>query len=93
MKDPLSFLHPLFDSYGASARPDHIEDPRSSPCKADIKTLPNKILMIVPTIDILVAEQLEFARRINQGLQGQQDSDKVQLMIMDGCFHGWLECR
>lgn len=49
--------------------------------------------MVVPTIDILLAEQLEFAERINQECRSRREDEKVELMIMEKCFHGWLECE
>lgn len=47
--------------------------------------------MIVATIDIVVAEHLKFAERVNQECKRKGEEDKVELMIMEKCFHGWLE--
>ena len=49
--------------------------------------------MIVPTIDILVAEQLKFAERVNSECQSKGEAEKVEVMIVEGAFHGWLECE
>lgn len=49
--------------------------------------------MVVPTIDILLAEQLQFAKRVNQELEDEGKPGKVEAMIMEKCFHGWLECE
>lgn len=91
-RDPLAFLEPLYDSYGLSARQQgHKDDPRSSPCKASCHQLPDRILMVVPMIDILVAEQLNFAARINSECEKTGKSPKVEVMVMENGFHGWLE--
>lgn len=69
------------------------EDPRSSPYFAPVEQLPEKIFMVVPSIDILVAEQLEFAERVNGACDKWGRPRKVMVMVMDKCFHGWLECE
>lgn len=84
---------PLYDAYGASARPEHNEDPRATPYFASVDRLPERVLMIVPTIDIVVAEQLNFAKRINEECEGQGLKTKVEVMLMEKCMHGWLECK
>ncbi|KAK5092048.1 hypothetical protein LTR70_007915 [Exophiala xenobiotica] len=91
-RDPASFLLPLFDCYGRSACAQGMaEDPRSSPYFAPVEQLPEKILMVVPSIDILVAEQLEFAERVNGDCEKLGRPKKVEVMFMNECFHGWLE--
>ena len=93
-RDPASFLFPLFDAYGRSARvKGHAEDPRSSPYFAEMAHLPEKIFMVVPTIDILVAEQLQFAEKVNGECEKVGRPKKVDIMVMEKCFHAWLECE
>jgi len=93
-RDPASFLLPLFDCYGRSACAQGMaEDPRSSPYFAPVEQLPEKILMVVPSIDILVAEQLQFAERVNGDCEKFGRPKKVEVMYMNECFHGWLECE
>lgn len=88
----MAFLLPLYDAYGRSAREQgHADDPRSSPCKAAWDQVPNHVLMVVPMIDILPTEQLNFAKRINDECERNGQKTKVELMVMENCFHGWLE--
>ena len=41
--------------------------------------------MVVPTRDILVHEQLSFVERV------KAEGREIEVMLMKGCFHGWLE--
>ncbi len=65
--------------------------------------------MVIPTIDVLVKEQLEFVERVNSELdvagrwsggegggEGEGDGEgkvgeKIEAMVVEGAFHGWLE--
>lgn len=50
--------------------------------------------MVVPTIDILLHEQLTFVERVKQDIESLGERGKgrrVEAMVMEGCFHGWLE--
>lgn len=53
--------------------------------------------MVVAGVDIVVREQLEFAERVNSEGRGPGEKEvegkKVELMVMDGCWHGWLESK
>ncbi|KAJ6787895.1 hypothetical protein PWT90_01878 [Aphanocladium album] len=91
--DPTAFLQPLFDSYAAPARAKHSEDPRLSPILARRETLPNRVLMIVPEIDILVEEQTQFFTRINEEDEhaGWIGKPRIETMFAPEGFHGWLE--
>lgn len=87
--DPLSFMMPLYDLYARSGRDQGFAaDARLSPCLARPEDLPPRTMMVVPTIDILVDEQTEFARRINEA-----GETRVEILEMPGCLHGWLECK
>lgn len=53
--------------------------------------------MVVAGVDIVVREQLEFAERVNSEGRGpgvkEVEGKKVELMVIDGCWHGWLESK
>lgn len=53
--------------------------------------------MVVAGVDIVVREQVEFAERVNsekENMEGEEDKgEKVELMVMEGCWHGWLESK
>lgn len=91
--DPLSVMQPLFDAYAAQARNAHIEDPRLSPILARRETLPDRILMMIPGVDILVEEQTSFAERINaeDEKDGRLNQPRIKTIIEPEMFHGWLE--
>lgn len=93
-KDPAAVLFPLFDSYGAQARVNgHMDDPRLSPVLAPRETLPERMLLCVAGIDILLAEQMEFANRINE--EDKKDGDwerpRVEVFLEEKGFHGYHE--
>ncbi|KAM5343193.1 hypothetical protein ACJ41O_014159 [Fusarium nematophilum] len=93
--DPARMFLPLFDSYPAPARAKHFEDPRLSPVLAKRETLPERMLLVVPGIDILVAEQTEFAERVNEedevDMDWEREVPRVELMHEKDLFHGYLE--
>ncbi|KPM43419.1 hypothetical protein AK830_g3147 [Neonectria ditissima] len=90
-RDPAALLFPLFDSYAAPARAKHFDDPRLSPILAKTETLPKRMLLVVPGIDILVAEQTAFAERVNA--EDEQDglTPRVEVFYQEKGFHGYLE--
>jgi acetyl esterase/lipase len=98
-KDPLFFLGPLIDSYTSPVRAATITDPRLHPTLADLNALPLNMLLIVPTIDILLDEQLRFAERVGGDIERYSASGErgpkrsLQIEIFEKCLHGWLECE
>ncbi|KAH7153300.1 Alpha/Beta hydrolase protein [Dactylonectria macrodidyma] len=90
-RDPMSVLFPLFDAYASSARATHPDDPRLSPVLAKRETLPERMLLVIPAIDILVAEQTAFAERINN--EDLQRAETPRMEVFDDAegFHGYLE--
>ncbi|KAF5252425.1 hypothetical protein FANTH_2561 [Fusarium anthophilum] len=88
--DPAKVFLPLFDAYAAPARAKHFEDPRLSPVLSEKESLPERILLVVPGIDILVAEQTEFAERINNE-DGSREGQRVEILHEKDLFHGYLE--
>ena len=90
-KDPAEVLIPLFDSYPAKARLTNMENPRLNPIVADRKTLPEKMMMVVPGTDILVVEQLAFAKRVNAEDEGDMGEGRVEVVFKEKLFHGFGE--
>lgn len=88
--DPAKVFLPLFDAYAAPARAKHSKDPRLSPVLSQKESLPKRILLVVPGIDILVAEQTEFAERINNE-DGSREVQRVEILHEKDLFHGYLE--
>ncbi|OBT81778.1 hypothetical protein VE02_09669 [Pseudogymnoascus sp. 03VT05] len=92
-KDPLAFLQPLFDSYPAPSRAENMDNPRLSPIVADIESLPENILMVVPGIDILVHEQITFIQRLKEegGKDAKGADRRFETLYDEEGFHGYLE--
>ncbi len=90
----MAFMQPLYDSYAVTTRPASLTDPRCNPIIADVRKLPERILMVIPPIDILVHEQLTFVERVKDDIErlGKEGKGReVEAMVVDGAFHGWLE--
>lgn len=63
---------------------------------AEVEHLPEHMLLIVPSIDILVHEQLTFVERIKTNLGNGSDAGtenrSCNALVLDGgAFHGFLE--
>jgi acetyl esterase/lipase len=82
----LQFALPLFDSYPGHARAKNMDNPRLSPVVAKAETLPDDIMLIIPTMDILLHEQLTFAKRIEEEARPGQ---KIVTKKFEKMFHGW----
>ncbi|KAF2102044.1 alpha/beta-hydrolase [Rhizodiscina lignyota] len=101
-KDPLSFLMPLFNAYARLAPPGHGNDPRLHPVIAELETLPRNLLLIIGEIDILLHEQLTFVQRLKGEIEEAERAGgargeavrgrKVESVLYEKGFHGWLEC-
>lgn len=99
--DPLSFLQPLFDAYAGPRRLQEMHNPLMSPIIADIETLPEDMLFVIPTLDILFEEQITLVERLKQDAAMLQRFDQmhrkttpqynVESMIFENQIHGWLE--
>ena len=86
---------PLFDSYAGPVRGEDMSNPRLSPIVSDVQKLPPRMLLIVPSIDILVHEQLTMAERVaseisEKGLD-KSEGRSCEAKVIEGAFHGWLE--
>ncbi|KAH8179029.1 alpha/beta hydrolase fold domain-containing protein [Sarocladium implicatum] len=93
--DPTAVLMPLFDAYPAAARKEHMHDPRLSPIVAKPETMPGRMIMVVPVVDILFSEQMEFIERMKKKEvvenAASRNDDWLQVIIEDDGFHGYLE--
>ncbi|KAK7421570.1 hypothetical protein QQZ08_009915 [Neonectria magnoliae] len=69
-RDPAAPLFPLFDAYAAPARAKHFVDPRLSPVLANRETLPERMLLVVPGMDILVPSRRRLRRGSTQKMDG-----------------------
>ncbi|KAK1751411.1 Alpha/Beta hydrolase protein [Echria macrotheca] len=92
LKDPFSFLLPLFDSYPGPVRDRELNNPRMSPYLAKLDDLPENMLLVVPAVDILVYEQLSFAKRLTEEMGESEDyaGRSVGTLYVEKGFHGYL---
>jgi hypothetical protein len=92
----MEVLFPLFDSYAGPVRAQNIENPRLSPILAKLDTLPEDILLIVPTVDILLHEELTFVERLKKEAAGdpkKHSNRRLETLMIEGQFHGWNDCK
>jgi hypothetical protein len=92
-RDPFSFLLPLYDAYAGPVRDQTMNDPNLNPILRPLSETPDNILFIVPMIDILVKEQLDFIERLKSELQSSEQTSnrRFETIIFEKGFHGWLE--
>jgi acetyl esterase/lipase len=96
-KDPAVVLFPLMDAYAAPARAVNMDNPRLSPIVSKLETLPENMLLVVPAIDILVHEQLTFVERVKEEIERDlvegKKGRRVEALVIEKGFHGWVECK
>ncbi|KAK0719439.1 Alpha/Beta hydrolase protein [Lasiosphaeris hirsuta] len=67
---------------------------RVIPYFARLEDLPRRMLLVVPKVDILVREQLEFAERlsgeIERDREGRYEGRRVEVLFVERGFHGYL---
>ncbi|GKT56397.1 lipase esterase family [Colletotrichum tofieldiae] len=91
-KDPMSFMQPLYDSYAAPSKAKDLDNPRMSPFLASEETLPERMVLVVAAIDILVQEQLMFVERVKNEREAKGKSgSSIEAVFVEEAFHGWLE--
>lgn len=91
-RDPMSFMQLLYDSYAAPSREKDLDNPRLSPCLAREETLPERMLLVVAAVDILVQEQLTFVERVRREREDKgKPGGSVEAVYVEEAFHGWLE--
>jgi hypothetical protein len=76
-----------------------MDNPRLNPILADISTLPDRILLIIPTLDILLSEQRKFVERVQKDIDSMQTEASsgrgkvIEAVEFEGCVHGWVDCE
>ena len=72
-----------------------MNDSALNPILRPLCETPDNILFIVPMIDILVKEQLEFIARLKSEHQssGKRSTRRFETIMFEKGFHGWLERR
>lgn len=72
-----------------------MNDPVLNPTLRSSGELPRNVLFSVASIDILVVEQLEMMKRLNNELQSSSENPSriFKSTIYENQFHGWLECK
>jgi acetyl esterase/lipase len=76
--DPLSWMEPLFNSYAGPKNAENMQNPRMNPILASVDTLPENMLFLIPTLDILLHEQLTFVERLtNEITRNQKFSNRT----------------
>jgi hypothetical protein len=93
--DPLFFLLPLFDAYAGPVRARNMDNPRLSPTLASLDSLPRNMLFIVPTLDILLDEQLSMVKRLQDEASADPAHSKrrIECITFEKQIHGWAERR
>ncbi|KAH6670276.1 Alpha/Beta hydrolase protein [Plectosphaerella plurivora] len=90
--DPLSFLEKLYDSYAAPTKTTSRDNARLNPGLAPLETLPKKMLIFMPRIDILPAEIMKFQERIEREAKERGEAGRVlDVLDVKDAFHGYLE--
>jgi hypothetical protein len=82
----------LFYSYAAPRKADMGGSLRINPTMAALEILPERMLLVVPEIDILVKEQLEFIKRVKQEIKDRQERKRsVKIIWVEDQFYGYLK--
>ncbi|KAI4281721.1 MAG: hypothetical protein L6R38_003471 [Xanthoria sp. 2 TBL-2021] len=96
--DPMRFMLPLFDAYAEPGRIRDIDNARLHPTLASVHDLPSNMLFVIPTIDFLMYEQLEMVERLQREATEEarkqmpnHSNRRIEKMIFEGQWHGWLE--
>ncbi|KAL8913005.1 MAG: hypothetical protein Q9171_002073 [Xanthocarpia ochracea] len=92
------FMLPLFDAYAEPGRVRNMKNPKLHPTLASLHDLPADMLFVIPTIDFLMYEQLEMVERLraeaaeeDKGEMPNQIKRRIEKMVFEGQWHGWLE--
>ena len=100
--DPVTVLLPLADAYAGRGhrRVQNAENPRLHPTLARLRDLPADMLFVIPTVDILIDEQMKAVERlqrealVEESIKGNAGMGKrrIEKLVFEGQWHGWLEC-
>lgn len=92
--DPMAFMEALFNSYAEPTKATMGDSPRMNPTLAALETLPPKMLFVVPRLDVLPKEILEFVERIKKESEAKGETNrKIEYLWLQDLFHGFLESR
>ncbi|KKY26611.1 putative lipase esterase family [Diplodia seriata] len=92
--NPIGAILPLSDAYvasGAVSRERNMADARLHPILAELRTLPGRMLFVIPTLDILLHEQLVLVERLKREIEKEGKGRFVESLIVEGQWHGWVE--
>ncbi|KAL1646331.1 hypothetical protein SLS58_003288 [Diplodia intermedia] len=92
--NPIGAILPLSDAYvasGAVSRERNMADARLHPILAELRTLPERMLFVIPTLDILLHEQLVLVERLKREIGEGGEGRFVESLIVEGQWHGWVE--
>ncbi|KAL8735459.1 MAG: hypothetical protein Q9181_002823, partial [Wetmoreana brouardii] len=97
--DPLWFLFPLFDAYAGPSRIKNIGNPRLHPTLISSQDWASDALFIIPTMDILLYEQLELVERLQSETAEERKKEtsksdnmiRIEKLVLEGQWHGWIE--
>ncbi|KAH7058815.1 putative lipase/esterase family protein [Macrophomina phaseolina] len=91
----MKLIFPLLDTYcgrDRGVREASVGDARLHPILARVVDLPERMLFVVPTVDILVHEQLMFVERLRREIDERGEEQRVvESLIVEGQMHGWVE--
>jgi hypothetical protein len=80
------------DTYPGPVRAANMQNHRMNPCLAPVDQVPENILFVIPTIDILLHEQLLTFDRLTNELRPGSDR-RIEKCMIEGELHGWIECK
>lgn len=88
----LSFMEELFASYPGPDRAITGKSPRMNPKLAPLHTLPNRMLIVMPRLDILCKEILDFGARVDEECKQTGGTEhSLHIECVPDAFHGYLE--
>ena len=93
--DPFAVLEPLFDAYAGPVRAQNMENPRLSPILAPLERLPRNMLFVIPTLDILLDEQMAMVTRLQDeaARDPTRAKDRIEAITFENQIHGGIERR
>lgn len=88
----LSFLEVLFASYPGPDRATTGKSPRMNPGLAPLHTLPKRMLIVMPRLDVLNKEILDFGARVQEECKKTGDTEhSLDIEYVADEFHGYLD--
>ena len=76
--------------YPGPVRAANMENYRLNPCLAPVDEMPEDMLFVIPTMDILAHEEFTAVERIKHEL-GEDSERKVETCICQDQIHGFAE--